>query len=514
MFVYTNTELKKHILQSLDPTFRERFLLADLHKYVTSQNNIRVCCLYGLRRTGKTIMTLQEIKNLESYESVLLIVCEGTDTMWEVREIIEANPSCNIIFIDEITKVPDFIGACSFLANHYAMEGRKIILSGADSLGFFLAKNDELYDRAQLIHTAYISFKEYNYLLNKDIKAYIEYGGTLDGEAFGNNDRLKEYINTAIAYNIANSLQKWRRGVNCAADLLGDIIERNDLPSFINKVMEYQNRTFLAKIINNSLKSDDLGSLAELTAKGERADAVDTKQMSERIRIFLGVKENLHNFASEKAVNVIIDYLKALDVLYQLPHAKNPPEFIFIQSGMRYCQTAALADTLILSDVFSGYTSVRQHTILNKLKEDICGGILEDIVFYQLAITVDNLCGNTNDIIIDRYQGNKETGIMIEDLVNQSTLLIEVRFSDKPIKEQLKQLIDTELCNNIEAETGTAITNKLLLYRGKSFFENSCNVLYFNAETLLINTEDIIGKLLGGSIMAFDINNEQMIFRE
>ena len=56
----------------------------------------------------------------------------------------------------------------------------KIVLSGTDSLGFWLAMDEELYDRAKAIHTTFIPYREYSRLLGIDsIDEYIRYGGTL-----------------------------------------------------------------------------------------------------------------------------------------------------------------------------------------------------------------------------------------------------------------------------------------------------------------------------------------------
>lgn len=58
MITYQGKALEAFTVKSLDNIFRGRFLLRDLHNYMTSRNDRKVCCLYGLRRTGKTIMAL------------------------------------------------------------------------------------------------------------------------------------------------------------------------------------------------------------------------------------------------------------------------------------------------------------------------------------------------------------------------------------------------------------------------------------------------------------------------
>ncbi len=85
------------------------------------------------------------------------------------------------VLIDEITLIEKFIDNAALLSDVYAVQGMKIVLSGTDSLGFWFAQNEELYDRAVTIHTTFVPFREYSRLLKiDDIDKYIRYGGTLN----------------------------------------------------------------------------------------------------------------------------------------------------------------------------------------------------------------------------------------------------------------------------------------------------------------------------------------------
>jgi predicted AAA+ superfamily ATPase len=454
MIIYNGEKLGRHLVNSLAVKLKKRFIENTLDEYVDGPNNGKVCCLYGLWRTGKTIMMLQEIKRINDYSRCLLIECESDesskiyDTMGQVRKAIDEHSDCKYIFIDEITKTKNFIATCSFLANQYACSGRKVIIAGTDTLGFFLAKNDELYDRMQMIHTTYIPYREYHYLLGRDIVSYIKYGGTLtDGEVFYNNDRLKEYSNSAICYNITHSLEKWNQGRNNG--VLEDIIAHNELPSFINKVIEHYNRSFLAKTI------------------------------------FLDIKEDTFNTVDYECVEIITQYLKDLDVLWQLPKVNNCDGYIFTQPGMRYCQVKAFADALITSDVFNEYSDVERNNILKKVDTDICGRMLEDIVLYQIAKEYDK-----EGILITKYrnESGQKIDVLIENLDKLTAVAIEVNFSEVYSKEQIKQLIDNKFCNEIEHKSGTKIISRVVLYRGSSCKCPDGDVLYMNVEDFLSNT--------------------------
>ena len=502
MIVYYGETLKDYLSESRDIGLKERFIAKNLDNYVHSPNDAMVCCLYGLRRTGKTVMMTQEIRKTEDFDRVLWILCESKDSMWDIRDEVKAHPECKYLYIDEITAVDDFINTCSFLANDYAYKGMKVIIAGTDSLGFFLAKNDELYGRVHLLHTTYIPYQEYHYLLNKDIMHYIEYGGTLTPEnTFYNNDSLNQYSNSAIVENIVHSLKKWNQGRNPAFQIMGDIVEHNDLQTFISKVIEMNNREFVERIINSSFKSHDLGSLGDLMVKHDIADPsiIRSEEMSERARIFFNIKKETYSAADSDCVDTIIHYLEEMDVLfhaYCYEGGKRKEEYIFTQCGMRYGQATSLVDALTTSEEFNLFYSVAESKlIIKKLKEDICGGILEDIIFTQSAYTVANTPTLDKDnFIITKYRDldNHEIDILIGNFETEKLIAIEVKLSSEQVETQCKHLLNDKLCQEIEAKIGFPIANKIVVYRGETGMSSFGNVLYINAEEFLCHTAELI----------------------
>ena len=474
MVIYSGDTLKYHVETMLEGIHKERDIAKELHSYVMSPNDRKVCCLYGLCKTGNTIMMLQEIQKVNDYSRCLLIECGDGNTVMQLRNVIEGNPETQYIFIDEITKVRNFIGAGSVFTDRYAAEGKKVILTGTDSLSFFLARNDELYDRVHLLHTTYISFKEYHTLLGKGIMDYIRYGGTLSPEnVFYNRDTTNQYSNSAIVENIVHSLEKWNQGRNYG--ILRDIVDNGDLPSFISKVIEYDSREFLAKIINRQFVSHDLGSLIDLNRLEDNPESVQT----------------------------IIDYLVALDVLYKLPQSNGKEEYLFTQTGMRYSQASDLAQALTSSDAFNRYSDVERTEILKKIQEDICGEILEDTVLYQTS-RVLNASERRDACCVSKFRQEttgKEFDMYVADYERKSACVFEVKLSNKYTSHQTRHLVDKEFCNAFEAKTGAAIVNRVLLYNGKTMFnpgnvpDDIGKVLCLNVEDFLLHSEMLI-KLL------------------
>ena len=532
-FEFTGIQLKAHVEKTLKGIKNKRDALTELDKYIRSPNNRRICCLYGLRRTGKTIMMLQEIQDINDYEHTLLMECAEGYTMAQIRNIIDAYPTIKYLFVDEVTKARNFIDTSSILANRYAAEGIKVVLTGTHSLGFYLARNDELFGRIDFIHTTFVPFKEYNALLNKGIIDYIQYGGTLSPENhFYNKDKTNEYSNSAIVFNIIKSFEKWGNGRNFG--VLEDVINNNELPTYINIILEYDNRRFLTRIINDEFNSHDLGSLIDLMTKHDIAntkimypsgdnDKQKRKDMTERIRIALHIREK-GTLADDDGVNALIDYLKVLDVLYEIPNIKGKQrEFIFIQTGMRCSQAKDLAQALVYSEDFDkGYSQVEKKNILDTLNNDILGGILEDIVFYQTRFSL----GLDNDnYLVSKFKQSvpsNEFDVCVSNLDEKHSIIIEVKLNGNCVENQTRHLTDRTFCDAFEAYTGTHISNKIVLYLGHNEFDPFENddednkILYINVEDFLVKADTLINELIEKPVKRkeafcemFDIPNDK-----
>ena len=161
---------------------------------------------------------------------------------------------------------------------------------------------------------------------------------------------------------------------------------------------------------------------------------------------------------------------------------------------MRYSQASDFADILIKSDdIFGKYQKHEKREILNKLKSDICGGILEDIVFYQTARTFQNK--SEYEITKYRDEVGREADVVVENYDKCSVVAIEVKLSDQYAEQQMKHLLNQEFCSEIESKTGLVIANKVVVYRGENDYISDKGVIYLNAEDYLSNTEEIIEML-------------------
>ena len=152
--------------------WEKRDALAGILKYLRGETIDRVMIVYGLRRTGKTTMLKQAILNLspEEFAKAAYIKVSPTNEMAELGRDMDKLHRAGIkfVFIDEVTLMRDFVSGSALLSDIYAGMQMKVVLSGTDSLGFWLSLKDELYDRAYMVHTTFIPFREHSRLLKTE----------------------------------------------------------------------------------------------------------------------------------------------------------------------------------------------------------------------------------------------------------------------------------------------------------------------------------------------------------
>lgn len=285
-----------------------------LEEYLYSKESDRVCLIFGLRRTGKTTMLRQAIGRMakENLSRTAYIKARRTDNMAMMNRDLKKlfNAGFRYVFIDEVTLMEDFIDSAALFSDVFATMGMKIVLSGTDSLGFWLAMDEELYDRAKSIHTTFIPYREYSRLLGIDsIDEYIRYGGTLragelafDDEdvnaqdaSFRDDKSTRRYIDTAICKNIQHSLACYESGGHFRH--LYSLYEAGELTSAINRIIEDMNHRFLISVLTDDFLSHDLRLTAANLRKErdpekrtEALDAIDTEAVTRRLMELLDIR--------------------------------------------------------------------------------------------------------------------------------------------------------------------------------------------------------------------------------
>lgn len=294
--------------------FQKRDCFDILQNFLRSEDRTRVCALYGLRRTGKTTLLLQTIAELsdEDFDKSVYVKMTSENTMDQITRDLQKlfDKGYRYVFIDEVTLLNGFIDSAAIFSDIYSMMGMKIVLSGADSLGFRLARDNELYDRVRMIHTTFIPFREYSRLLGIDsIDEYIRYGGTLrrgetdfsdpdvmaEDAAFRDDETTRRYIDTAISQNIQHSLACFEHG-RYFGPLL-ELYEAGELTGAIDRIIEDMNHRFLMSVLTRDFVSSDLGISARNLRKerdpqkrSDILDNIDRKAITEQMMRILEIR--------------------------------------------------------------------------------------------------------------------------------------------------------------------------------------------------------------------------------
>ena len=495
--------------------FKKRDCYEKISSYLYGKPADKVCLVYGLRRTGKTTLLKQLVLDMkeEDRKQTIYIKARVGETIADLNKDIKLAREQGIKFflIDEITLLEDFIDNAALLSDVYAVQGLKFVLSGTDSLGFYFAESEELYDRAVTVHTTFIPYNEHARLLGiTSIDEYIRYGGTLkageldfeDAElnveeaSFRDDETARRYIDTAICKNIQHSLKCYQKGRYFRH--LRELYDANELTNAINRIIEDENHDFTIKVITDLFESHDLGSTAQLLRKArdedkrtDILDEIDKSQILETLKKILEIKEkdNQTIGITDSHVEEIKQYLKRLDLIDDLDietltGSEGKLNYtIFTQPGMRFCQAQALVYSLMKDEQIKNLQEREINLITEKIIEGVLGHMLEDIVIYETKrVLMPNRHENKKQVFQIRFEAG-EFDMVIYDNQTNTCEVYEIKHSLEAVPFQYRHLINEDKIELTEKRFGK-ITKKCVLYRGETM-QSENDVLYKNVEEYL-----------------------------
>lgn len=495
--------------------FKKRDCYEKISSYLYGKPADKVCLVYGLRRTGKTTLLKQLVLDMkeEDRKQTIYIKARVGETITDLNKDIKLAREKGIKFflIDEITLLEDFIDNAALLSDVYAVQGLKFVLSGTDSLGFYFAESEELYDRAVTVHTTFIPYKEHARLLGiKSIDEYIRYGGTLKaGEldfedaklnveeaSFRDDETARRYIDTAICKNIQHSLKCYQKGRYFRH--LRELYDANELTNAINRIIEDENHDFTVQVITDLFESHDLGSTAQLLRKArdedkrtDILDEIDKSQILETLKKILEIKEkdNQTIGITDSHVEEIKQYLKRLDLIDDLDietltGSEGKLNYtIFTQPGMRFCQAQALVYSLMKDEQIKNLQEREINLITEKIIEGVLGHMLEDIVIYETRrVLMPNRHENKKQVFQIRFEAG-EFDMVIYDNQTNTCEIYEIKHSLEAVPFQYRHLINEDKIELTEKRFGK-ITKKCVLYRGETM-QSENDVMYKNVEEYL-----------------------------
>lgn len=465
--------------------YRKRECFRQLHDYIYGELQDKVLILYGLRRTGKTTMIRQIFAGMSDAElsKAVFIQITARDTLADVNrdlKMLEAQ-GFRYVFLDEVTLMEDFIEGAALFSDVFAACGMKVVLSGADSLGFLFTEDEQLYDRCILLHTTFIPYREFESVLGiRGIDEYIRYGGTMslggvhynETSTFASKESADEYVDTAIARNIQHSLRCYQYEGHFRH--LRDLYERNELTSAINRVVEDINHRFTLEVLTQDWKSHDLGiSASNLRRDRENPtdilDRVDLVAVTDSLRKLLEIRnkaeqtlalDDIHA-AEIKEYLDLLDLTREIDVLHLPDVSRKSSRTVIAQPGLRYAQADALIRSLLLDETFSALSLPERTAVQERILTEIRDRMLEDIVLLETK-----LANPKKQVFVLQFSVG-EFDMVVFDPVAGSCQSFEIKHSTEIAPQQYRHLIDEEKCAQAEHRYGP-ITGKFVLYRGES----------------------------------------------
>ena len=486
---------------SLASSFKKRDVFRDLKDFLYAEASPKVGVLYGLRRTGKTTLIRQLILDMkeEDFKKTAFIQADASSSLAKLNRDLRLlyEQGYRYLFLDEVTLMGDFIDGAALFSDIYAPLGMKIILSGTDSLSFYLAESEQLYDRAIFFHTTFIPYREFEDVLGiKGIDEYISYGGTMslsgkrynEEAPFSSKKRTDEYSDSSIARNITHSLAFYQNGTHFRA--LSDLYENDELVNVINRVVEDVNHRFTLEVLDKDFVSSDLAISAK-NLRNDRAnpndvlDRIDKEKFTSHLKSLLEIldKDERNVPLEEAVVSEIKEYLLALEVIVDVEVAsiskgiKKRYRTLFSQPGLRYAQAKAFAKSLLEDEEFSYLDLEERKAVLERVYNEIKGRMMEEIVLLESKMALKG------KEVFELQFSSGEFDMVIFSEESSSCEIFEIKHSKERAEEQYRHLIDPKKLEETEHRYG-AIKRRAVIYRGESVtLENG--IEYLNVEDYL-----------------------------
>ena len=196
----------------INDAWQKRDFVMEVEKYMDSSLN-KVLLVSGLRGTGKSVGVLQAMKGKDA---VYIIMEQGIRTPADkVMELLLSRKE-KIIVLDEYTwienrKESQIDGFLYTLVSH----GKRVIVTGTESLSLEALKAGPLIHRAITLHTTHMSFPEYCRIYDKPMDQntcdrYLTQGGIFESYVINNEHTMANYIEEAIIANLKGYVRDYR----------------------------------------------------------------------------------------------------------------------------------------------------------------------------------------------------------------------------------------------------------------------------------------------------------------
>ena len=193
--------------RSISRYWKERDFVSQVKDYIDSSLK-KVLLISGLRGTGKTVGLLQAMEHNNAL--YILPMADRRNEFSNAKEIIDciADSTENVIMIDEYSWIVD---REKYHLDRYldslVNSGKRVIVTGTESLCIEALKAGELIHRAITIQTNHISFEEYCRLYDLEMnkrnnRQFLLGGGIFEDYVINNELTMQNYIEESIIKNL------------------------------------------------------------------------------------------------------------------------------------------------------------------------------------------------------------------------------------------------------------------------------------------------------------------------
>lgn len=418
---YTGEELKTYSNHMLIDIQEERDFVKAVNQYIISKEN-RVLAIAGLRGTGKTVGILQAIRNLNDYDNsgYLIINQDSGISCSELRDMIEKKfNSIKYIFIDEVTRVKDLCRASAFLYDRLCMLGKKVIISGTDSLAVVKSEESALYHRVIIKNITHIKYSEAKRTANQTLMEYVEMGGLYKADTVKDIEGLRKYIDTAVVDNIINTFS---RNKDITSMLQIQNIQIEKLRVIVFKI--------IYAIIYLSTQKERQVNVKRIVDLFDYSNSElhDSKSLNELVCSQMGLDTRI--VLEKNEVNLILEAMREIGLLIKIPNIAKITEYQYYLTNPSVVNQILFAMTEILK---SEDLPVKKKAGINGFQ----GFIFESIIVCHAKEITDKYGYN-----IYFYHDEKQREI---DLVVEKENLDEFGENSKYLLYEIKMTSDKEI---------------------------------------------------------------------
>ena len=263
------------------------------------------------------------------------------------------------------------------------------------------------------------------------------------------------------------------------------------MTSVVNRVVEDINHRFTLDVLTKNFKSHDLGISANNLRKDREnpndiLDRINTSKVTDSIKKLLNILNKEEQQIDIKHIHALevkeyldlLDLTCDIDVLFLPDVSTKTTRTLISQPGLRYAQSGALINSLLIDKEFSSLSFAERKTVQERILSEISGRMLEDIVLLETKVS------NPKQQVFVLQFPVGEFDMVIFDPDAGNCKIFEIKHSDKVVPYQYRHLKDVKKCADTEHRFGS-ILGKYVLYRGESRVVDG--IQYLNVEEYLRN---------------------------